>query len=193
MTIHFFTIGDERLSDSRQRAFRIADELRARGFNTEIHWPPVILISNTPWPKKFSLIVATIRSLSSIKKGDIIFLQRAIGNKYFFVIMVTYLTLFRRKMIFDFDDAIYMHDFYKTKKFTQMADAVIICSRALERWVRQYNDHVHLIHTTVKLADYAKFTKDYSTNPTPIVIGWVGTAKDHYKNLSLVTSTNLLC
>lgn len=186
MTIHFFTKGDERLSDSRQRAFRIADELKARGIACVMHWPPAILISETPWPKKFSLIVATIRSLSSIKKGDIVFLQRAIGNKYFFVIMVAYLTIFRRKMIFDFDDAIYMHDFYKTKKFTQMADAVIICSRALERWVKQYNDNVHIIHTTVKFADYAKFTKEYSTDPNPIIIGWVGTAKDHYKNLSLL-------
>ncbi len=186
MKIHFYTKGDEKIGDSRQRAMRIADELRSRGIDTVVHGPPVVHISTTRWPKKFLLIVAVVRSLFSIKKGDIIFLQRTIGNKYFFVIMVAYLTLFRRKMIFDFDDAIYMHDFYKTKKLTQMADAVFVCSRALQTWVRQYNQSVHIFHTTVKLADYAKYTKDYSTSGSPLIIGWVGTAKDHYKNLSLL-------
>lgn len=188
MTIHFFTKGDERLPDSRQRAFRIADELQARGIKSVVHWPPVVLISDTPWPKKFSLIVATIRSLSSIKKGDIVFLQRTISNKYFFVIMVVYFTLFKRKMVFDFDDAIYMHDFYKTKKLTRMADAVIVCSRALEQWAKQYNNNVHIVHTTVKLAVYEKFTKNYAQDTGPITIGWIGTAKFHYGNLEFLAA-----
>src|SRR3989338_11231928 len=100
--MHFYTKGAERTGAPRQRAIRIADELRERGIDTIVHWPPVVLISTTRWPKKFFLIVTTIRSLFSIKKGDIVFLQRTIGNKYFFVIMVTYLKLFCRKMIFDF-------------------------------------------------------------------------------------------
>ncbi len=186
MKIHFYTKGDERIGDSRQRAFRIARELRERGINTVVHSPPVVHISTTHWPKKFFLIASVVRSLFSIKKGDIVFLQRTIGNKYFFTLMVAYLALFRRKMIFDFDDAIYMHDFYKTRKLVQMADAVFVCSRALQSWVRQYNQNVHIFHTTVKLADYEKYTKDYSLPQAPIVIGWVGTAKDHYKNLSLL-------
>ena len=186
MKIHFYTKGDEKIGDSRQRAMRIADELRERSIDTVVHWPPVVLISTTRWPKKFFLIVTTILSLFSIKKRDIVFLQRTIGNKYFFAIIVAYLTLFRRKMIFDFDDAIYMHDFYKTKKLVQMADVVFVCSRALQTWVRQYNKNVHIFHTTVKLADYAKYTKDYSVPQSPLIIGWVGTARDHYKNLSLL-------
>lgn len=188
MTIHFFTKGNERLPDSRQRAFRIADELNAHGIVSVVHWPPVVLMSDTPWPKKFSLIVSIVRSLFAIKKGDIVFLQRTISNKYFFVIMVVYLKLFRRKMIFDFDDAIYMHDFYKTKKLTQMADVVIVCSRALEQWAKQYNKNVHIIHTTVKLSAYEKFTKNYARDIDPITIGWIGTAKFHYGNLEFLAA-----
>ena len=165
---------------------RIADELNDRGIHSLVHWPPVVLISTTPWPRKLLLILATIRSLFSIKKGDVVFLQRTISNKYFFVIMVLYLKVFRRKMIFDFDDAIYMHDPFKTKTLTRMADAVIVCSQALDTWVRNYTDNVHVIQTTVKLADYEKFTKDYTTDADPVIIGWVGTARDHYKNLSLL-------
>lgn len=188
MTLHFFTKGDDRLGDSRQRAFRIASELNARGIASVVHSPPVMLMSITPWPKKFFLIVATIRSLFSIKKGDIVFLQRTIGNKYFFVIMVAYLKLFRRKMIFDFDDAIYMHDPYKTKVFTRMADAVIVCSQALADWARPYNTNVHIIHTSLKFSEYAKFTKDYSVESKPVSIGWVGRAADHYKNLEFLAT-----
>ncbi|MCI0552143.1 MAG: glycosyltransferase family 4 protein, partial [Anaerolineae bacterium] len=186
VTVHFFTKGDIRLSDSRQRAFRIADELNAQGIHAVVHAPPVISLSTTPWPRKLFLLIDVFKALAKIKKGDIVFLQRAIGNKFFFVIMVIYLKIFRRKMIFDFDDAIYMHDPIKTRTFTKMADAVIICSRVLEKWVRQYNQNVHIIHTTVKLADYEKFTKDYSVERSPIVIGWVGTARDHTKNLALL-------
>src|SRR3989338_7393470 len=170
MKIHFYTKGDEKIGDSRQRAMRIADELRERSIDTVVHWPPVVLISTTRWPKKFFLIVTTILSLFSIKKRDIVFLQMTIGNKFFFAIIVAYLTLFRRKMIFDFDDAIYMHDFYKTKKFTQMADAVIVCSQALAQWARQYNKNVYIIHTSLKFSDYAKFTKDYSVDSSPCII-----------------------
>ncbi|MGD0328613.1 MAG: glycosyltransferase family 4 protein [Minisyncoccia bacterium] len=188
MTIHFFTKGDERLGDSRQRAFRIADELNARGITSVVHWPPVMFMSTTPWPKKFLLIAAVIRSLFSIKKGDIVFLQRTIGNKYFFVIMIAYLKFFRRKMVFDFDDAIYMHDFYKTKTFTHMANAVIVCSQALAAWVRRYNNTIHIVHTSLKFSAYAKFTKNYSVESEPMVIGWVGRATDHCKNLEFLAT-----
>lgn len=188
MTIHFFTFGDEQAGSSRQRAFRVADELSVRGFRTVIHKPPVVLISRTRWPKKFFLIIQTLRSLFSIRKGDIVFLQRAISNKYFSAIMVAYLFLFRRKMIFDFDDPVYTHSFLKTKVFTQMADVVIVCTHGQAEWARQYNKNVHIIHIALNLAVYEKSTKDYSVNSGQCVIGWVGTGPEHVHNLKILAS-----
>ena len=188
MTVHFFTKGNDQLGDSRQRAFRVAEELNASGVRVVVHSPPVMYLSITPWPKKFLLIVAIILSLFTIKKGDTVFLQRTIGNKYFFGIMVLYLKLSGRKMIFDFDDAIYMHDFFKTKVLTQMADAVIVCSQALAAWAKQYNKNVHIFHTSLKFSDYAKFTKNYEVESNPIVIGWVGTASNHCNNLRFLAT-----
>lgn len=187
MTVHFFTKGDERLPDSRQRAFRIAEELNARGIAAIVHRPSVLQISETRWPKKLQLIFSTIRSLFSIRPDDIVFLQRTISNKYFFVSIVAYLSVFRRKMIFDFDDAIYLHDSFKTKVLTRMADAVIVCSRALEAWARTYNDNIYVIHTTVKLADYERFTNEYSSEPERVTIGWTGVARNHYENLRFLS------
>ena len=188
MTIHFFTFSDARSGTSRQRAFKIAEELQARGIKSVIHWPPVLLISNTRWPKKLSLIIATIRSLFSIKKGDIIYLQRAIANKYFFVIMVTYLFVFRRKMIFDFDDPVYVHSFFKTKVFTKIADAVIVCTHGQAEWAKRYNDNVHIFHISVNFPAYQKFTKKYGEKKNSLRIGWVGTGPEHLYNLGVLAS-----
>ncbi len=186
MTMHFYTFSDARSGTSRQRAFRIAEGLHTHGFKTVIHTPPVLAISNTPWPKKFVLIMQTIRSLFSIKKGDIIFLQRTISNKYFFVIMVVYLFIFRRKMIFDFDDPVWTHSYFKTKTLTQIADAVITCTHGQAIWARQFNSNVHILHIVVDFPAYEKFTKNYEYTQSPLIIGWVGTGPEHVRNLEIL-------
>ncbi len=181
--IHFYTFSNAQGGSSRQRAFRVVDELRAHGLSVVIHEPPVLTVSRTRWPKKFLLIMQVIRSLFSIKKGDIIYLQRTISNKYFFVIMAAYIWFFRRKMIFDFDDPVWLHSYLKTKIFTQMADVVIACSHAQAEWAKQFNKNVHIIHIALDFAAYKKFTKDYSALSSPVVIGWVGTGPEHLYNL----------
>ena len=183
VTIHFYTFSNAQGGSSRQRAFRIVDQLRARGLSVTVHAPPVLDISRTRWPKKFLLIMQVIRSLFLIKKGDIIYLQRTISNKYFFIIMVAYIWFFRRKMIFDFDDPVWLHSYLKTKIFTQIADAVVTCSHTQAEWARQFNKNVHIIHIALDFAAYKKFTKNYSTSSSPVVVGWVGTGPEHLYNL----------
>lgn len=186
MTIHFFTFSDFIAPSSRQRGFYIAEELEKRGFRTLVHTPTVLSLSGTPWPRKALLIMKTIRSLFSIKKGDIVFLQRTVYNKYFFVIMVAYLFVFRRKMIFDFDDPIYTHNFLKTKVFSQMADAVIVCTHEHAQWAKQFNTNVHVVHIAIDSASYEKFSKDYSAQRGIPIIGWLGTGPEHIPNLSIL-------
>jgi len=186
MTIHFYTFSDIIAPSSRQRGFYIAEELQKRGFSTIVHTPTVLSMSNTPWPRKAHLIMEVIRSLFSIKKGDIVFLQRAVYNKYFFVIMVVYLFVSGRKMIFDFDDPIYTHNFFKTKVFSQMADAVIVCTHEQAEWARQFNPNVHVVHIAIDPAPYEKYTKDYSAPMGKPVIGWLGTAPEHVQNFPVL-------
>lgn len=186
MTIHFFTFSDFIAPSSRQRGFYIAEELEKRGFSTVIHTPTVLSMSSTPWPKKALLILQTIRSLFSIKKGDIVFLQRTVYNKYFFVIMVAYLFVSRQKMIFDFDDPIYTHNFFKTKVFSQMADAVIVCTHRQAEWARQFNSNVHVVHIAIDPAPYESCTKEYSVPVKKPVIGWLGTGPEHLLNFLIL-------
>jgi glycosyltransferase involved in cell wall biosynthesis len=188
MIIHFYTFSDRIAPSSRQRGFYIAEELRKIGFSTVIHTPTVLSLSSTPWPRKFLLILQTIRSLSTIKKGDVVFLQRAVYNKYFFIIMVAYLFVSRRKMIFDFDDPIYTHNFLKTKVFSQMADAVIVCTHGQAEWARQFNRAVHIVHIAIDPVPYEKFTKDYSAPMGRPIIGWLGTGPEHLHNFPVLVA-----
>jgi len=188
MTVHFFTFSGPQGGSSRQRAFRVVDELNKRGVAAVIHAPPVLDISRTRWPKKFFLIVQVFRALWCIQKGDIVYLQRAIANKYFFVLMLMYLRLMRRKMIFDFDDPVYLHSYRKTRMFCRMADTVITCTHVQATWARQFNTNVHVIHIALDLAAYEKFTKLYKPESGLPVVGWVGSGPEHMRNLELLAS-----
>lgn len=187
MVVHFFTFSNAQGGSSRQRAFRVAQRLRERGFSITVHEPPVLSLSRTHWPKKGLLILQTIQSLFSIQRGDIVYLQRAIANKYFFVIMVTYLLLTRRRMIFDFDDPVYLHSFLKTKVFTRMADVVLVCTHGQMEWAKQYNKNVQVFHIALDHRVYEKYTKQYLPTSVPI-IGWVGTGPEHVRNLEILAN-----
>lgn len=188
MTVHFFTFSDEKGGSSRQRAFRVVEELRARGIDAQIRQPHVLPMSNVPWPGKFSLILELFRSLTHIKRGDILYLQRTIANKYFFIIMVAYLFVTRRNMIFDFDDPVYVHTPFKTRIFTKMADAVIVCTHGQRDWALRYNSNVHIFHISLNFSAYQKFTKEYAKENHPLRIGWVGTGPEHLANLEILAA-----
>jgi glycosyltransferase involved in cell wall biosynthesis len=186
MTIHYYTFSEATGGSSRQRAFRVADELRKKGLHIVIHEPPVLSISRTRWPKKGILIFKVIRSLFSIRKGDIVYLQRAIANKYFFAILTYYIILMRPKVIFDFDDPVYLHSYFKTKTFAQLADIVVTCTHGQAEWAKQFNKNIEIIHIAVDFPPYARFTKNYDAPTAKVVIGWVGTGPEHVRNLEIL-------
>ena len=186
MTVHFFTYGSEQSGSSRQRAFKVADKLNARGMRAFVHRPSTMQMSATKWPKKGVLILQLLRALTSVKKGDIVYLQRTISNKYFFVIMVAYLLVSRRKMIFDFDDPVYVHTLFKTVVFTKMADTVVVCSHGQKEWALRHNPKVHLLHISLDFPAYATYTKKYAPEQNPLVIGWVGNGPEHIEHFKVL-------
>ena len=195
MMIYFFTKGDIKTASSRQRAFLVAEELKKRGIEAKVCQPPLIFCSHTPWPKKIKLIWQYFKIFfREIKKKDIIYLQRTVYNKYFFLLIVFYKIFFGRKIIFDFDDAIYLNSpfersflkTFKTKVLTKLANAVIVGSHGLKNWAQNYNQKVFLIPTCIRFEDYLKFTKDFSKNSSKVNIGWIGNAPHHYQNLEIL-------
>ncbi len=186
MTIHFFTKGDRMIGSSRQRAFLVAEELNKRGFQSVVHQPPVVLLSQVAWSRKLSLLKRYLRIFSKIKKEDIVFIQRAIYNKHFFALLILYKLIYRRRIIFDFDDAIYLHSQAKTKILTTLADVVIVGSHRLYDWASKFNRNVYLIPTSVYFDIYSRHTKSYDAASQTVVIGWVGNVVAHYDNLKIL-------
>jgi len=186
MKIHFFTKGDKSVPSSRLRGFLISDELVSYGFDSVVHYPSVELISKTKWPNKGVLILNTLKNISVIKKNDVIILQRTIYSKYFFILIIVYKYLFRRKIIFDFDDAIYLHSFFKTKLLTKMSNSVVVGSHALYDWAKKYNKNVYLIPTSIKYENYLANQKELFERSETFTIGWVGNGPAHYENLKII-------
>jgi len=186
MTIHFFTKGDKTAGSSRQRAFLAAEELNKRGLRAVVYQPSLVKASETKWPRKLKVLFKYLKILKNIKKDDIIYLQRTIYNKYFFVLIVFYKLVFRRKMIFDFDDAIYLHSFLKTKVLTKLADAVIVGSHSLADWAKKYNKNVYIIPTSLSFPLYDKYSRFKRTENEKFTIGWMGNGPAHYENLKIL-------
>lgn len=186
MVVHFFTKGDKTAGSSRLRAFFVAQFLERDGVLTVVHDPSVVSVSETRWPKKFFMLVRYLRILRTVKRGDVIFLQRTIYNKYFLVLIVLYRLIFRRKMIFDFDDAVYLHSPFRTKLLCFISDAVIVAYFSSEAWVKKYNKNVHMIPTSIPFEIYAQEKKDYKHSNEPWIIGWIGNGMDQYVNLQLL-------
>jgi glycosyltransferase involved in cell wall biosynthesis len=186
MKIHFFTKREKRGGSSRQRAFFVSEELNKRGGNSDIHSPSGATISETPWPKKMKLVWQHVVGLKDIQKEDVLYLERPINNKYLVVLLVLYKIFFRRKMIFDMDDTVFVYLPHKTKFFTKFCDAITVGNHYLYDWAKQYNPNVHIVPTAIHFEKYSAFTRDYALVNEKFTIGWIGGAKWHYDNLQLL-------
>ncbi len=186
MKVHFFTKGDEAAGSSRLRAFFVARYLERLGVEAVVHSPSTVQASATRWPKKIAVLAQYVRILWSIRKDDVIFLQRTIYNKYFLILIVLYRMTFHRKMIFDFDDAVYVHSPFRTKLLCRISDAVIVAFYSSQDWARAYNKNVHMIPTSIPFEIYARQSKDYSRVGSPWIIGWIGNGVDQFVNLKLL-------
>lgn len=144
------------------------------------------LVSTSPRLKKIKALWRYLKILKGIKKNDLIFLQRTIYNKYFLLLIVAYKLIFKPRVIFDFDDAIYFHSFLKTKILTKLANAVIVGSHALAEWAKKYNSNVFIIPTSVRFENYFKYSKEYPSILNKLNIGWIGGARDQFENLKLL-------
>ncbi len=126
--------------------------------------------------------------ISSKKKFDVVFVQR----EAFMLGTVFFERRFskRAKLIYDFDDAIWMHQigdsnsknqrFYflknpnKTSKIIAMADLVIAGNEYLADYARNFADNIRIIPTTIDTEMYNPIYYPRSTESNPVCIGWSG-------------------
>jgi len=176
MIVYFFTKGDMNAGSSRQRAFLLAEELNKAGQKACVYQPLKLYGLVGKLKKRINFAMFFL----NIKKGDIIYLQRTVYNRKFFIWIIFY------KMFFDFDDAIYFQHYFRTKILTKIADVVIVGSHALKDWAININKNVFMIPTSVDHKLYEKYSMLKRPPNNKTIIGWVGNGIDHYKNLVLL-------
>jgi glycosyltransferase involved in cell wall biosynthesis len=94
--------------------------------------------------------------------------------------------IFRKKFIYDFDDAIWLPNYsksnalfqrlkayWKVKYIIKWADRITVGNDYLKNFALQYNTNVTVIPTTIDTENHHNRTTNYDSSP--IVIGWTGT------------------
>jgi glycosyltransferase involved in cell wall biosynthesis len=189
MTVHFFTKGDANTASSRQRVYLVANELDKLGIKTRIHWPPVLLIRRADFGKKVILLIKFLFGFLKIRNKDILYLHRPIYCPSAYIIIVFYSIIFKLfggRIIFDFDDAIYIHSPIRTKILAKLSNIMIVGSHALMDWAKQYSK-TFLIPTSIPFFIYNQYSRLHKNNIDHIfTIGWVGDGPAHYENLIIL-------
>jgi glycosyltransferase involved in cell wall biosynthesis len=140
-------------------------------------------------------IIYRFRSLFLSLNSDAIFIFRE--SSFIGPPIIEYILskIFRKKIIFDFDDAIWLQNISennrvwgwlkfhnKTKTILKLSTTVIAGNSYLATYAAKYNNNVTIIPTTINTSYHKKFYK-YCNNC--IIIGWTGTITTN-KHLALL-------
>jgi glycosyltransferase involved in cell wall biosynthesis len=184
MKILFLTAGKNAPS-TRYRVLQFIEKLSEDGISSTIKYADE---GNT----KIARILNKIATLLTMDKYDIVFLQ-----KPNYVLHRPLLQIFlkkKRKIIFDFDDAIFIdpetdnlrdkETLNKINEIIRISSAVITGNSFLESYTKQYNDNTYIIPTVIDTSKYYRYRiKENSV----ITIGWIGT-KGNIKHLLMIKS-----
>lgn len=179
--IYFFTKGTQSAGSSRHRAFLLSEQLNIQGTKSVVITPPV-------FDKKRSRFLARMQYLKTIfgvKKNDTIILQTTIFNKLF-IICISIVKLFRcPQVVFDFDDALYLHNPRTTIYLTWLADKITVSSHELRNWVQKKNKPVYILPNLIDTEKSDPYVSTYE-HKEKVTIGWIGGAPSSIPNLLIL-------
>jgi glycosyltransferase involved in cell wall biosynthesis len=169
-------------------------ELRSRNFEIEINpfWEQkawsILYKKGQQWKKSYYLLKGLLRRfflLFTLNKYDYVFVHREFfpsGPNIF----LKKLGRTKAKLIYDFDDAIWLPNFAQSNKrfaflknynqvptLCEIANTCSVGNQYLADYAKQYNDSITINPTTIDTEGYHKGTIDYSFDK--IRFGWTGT------------------
>jgi glycosyltransferase involved in cell wall biosynthesis len=184
--ILFLTYGAWMHASSRTRAILYFDRLRETG-NYRISWIPRVYDRKKGRIAK--LLFAFCKRFLAVRKFlsivfltyDLVYIQRAFTSPF----LLKVLRWKNTKVIFDFDDAIYLnhakapHNFRNTVNLIRVASHVIVSSPVLEDFCRENgNQKVSAIPTPIETE---RFLPKKHEKRERTVIGWIGSSHtSHY-------------
>lgn len=163
MKISFLTIGDKNYPSSRYRGYYWFKELKYLNLDVEI---------NPVGGKRyvFNVIYEFLRLLSFKKR--IIYIQKI--NHPLIRLLAKLNKLKRNKIIFDFDDSIFILDDKNTKNMIKISDAIVVSNSYLRDYAKKYNKNVYVVSTSIDIKGIGKLRKSYRKENERIIIGWIG-------------------
>jgi glycosyltransferase involved in cell wall biosynthesis len=154
------------LPSSRVRVLNVLPQLNRLGFNA----------TAMEYPRN---IYGKLRLLSGLRRFDSVYLQKKMP-----VLPEQFLLrTMSRKLVFDFDDAIYMRDdkagssssktrFNRFRNIIKKADLVIAGNPALAEFAARFNQRVEVLPSSVPVEGIR--TKNWNSSNDRLVIGWIG-------------------
>ena len=180
MRMHFFSKGDITVPSSRFRVFLLADQLRALGHQVSVEEVPQTSRWSGLNPREWFQVVEYVKKLLAIDRRELLYLQRTIYNRFFFL-AVLFARACGARYVFDIDDAVYLHSPFKTKALVRFASAVTCGGEEIAQWARRHNRRVYICSNA--LPD--EYFSAIAVRSDP-VIGWIGNGPAHYENLLLL-------
>ena len=178
MRILFFTSGDCSDPASRYRGYFFANELRKYGFFTLVY-------PSKSSKKKLRIRRAFDYSMDLLKKvkliltseiDDVFYIQRSIRGSVPSILTSLFIViskcLLKRKIIYDFDDALFLSEPWATKISVKFCDTVIVGSHFLKEYAEKYNQRTFLLPTSVYTNEQEIVKK--RNKKENVVIGWIG-------------------
>ena len=185
----FFPEGDFISSSTRIRVYHIAKVLSESGIECRIiqHNIPHIHSSFDYIKKGLFYLYTFFRVLfefSRTRKDDIIFIHRYSAVPGFLLIDLIPKYLLKRKVIFDFDDAIYLGPSWikrmiafeplRTNLLIKSSDLVIVSSHYLQEYASQYTDKCMLVPTSIDMRRFSSYMRTEWKIGKKVKIGWIG-------------------
>ncbi len=173
MKILFLTKGDKNVASSRQRVWALAERL---GYPYEVIWGlkyPFWSLSK----KRLGQIRGVLRA---IKNHDVLFVHKSLFPIDIIILILLAKKIFKKKIIFDLDDAEWEHSPAKSKMLARWADVIFAGSHLIYSWGKRYNAAIELVPTCFDHTIYKK----YSIVPDDrevCTLAWVGLGTSHFR------------
>lgn len=170
MSLLFFTKGDKSVGSSRQRVWLMAEQLsRAYGIKSNILHPRI---------EKFDSFAFLKNEIASC---DAIIVHKSLFSWKTIIAILYGKYILGKPLVYDLDDAEWIHSRLKTVLLVRCANAVFAGSKIIEQWARRHNTHVVFVPTVVDVDLYASLRVEHKQREM-LTIGWVGTGKGHFQD-----------
>ncbi len=180
MKILFLTKGDKAVASSRQRVWLMAEKLRgAYGYEYEVLYDMHYPFLSFRRARVLKLLHAAKKLLMG--RHDMVFIHKSLFAADIVCLIIFAKLILRKKLVYDLDDAEWVHSPVKTRLLMRSADYVLCGSHVILKWAARFNKNALLVPTVLDVALYQKHAVRHGVRER-YTIGWIGSGARHFKD-----------